>query len=229
MKSNVPNSVKTYALVLVMFVGAIATIYIFASNRQSLPIEVGSPDTESMGASLTLPIAASQNTPLEDASVSSLTSDINEPAEISSLPDNNSGERGNALTLAKINNTSIQIPDPESQLTILMAGTVLGCTSCAIEVQTLSQIQNEYGADTVHVIFVEIYNGSPEFISQFASMLGATNLTWTIDSDGSFREAYQVDLDSTVMMDSQGNILFRDNTITSYETFQEQIEVALAQ
>jgi hypothetical protein len=60
-------------------------------------------------------------------------------------------------------------------------------------------------------------------------MLGATNLTWTIDSDGSFREAYQVDLDSTVMMDSQGNILFRDNTITSYETFQEQIEVALAQ
>lgn len=237
MKINAPSSVKTYAQVLLMLMGAVVIIYVFANNRQSLPIDVGSSDTGGTGASLTLPIAASQSNPLEEGSASSFASDISEstndvvipaPAEISSLPDNNSGEAGSVSTLTKLNNTSIQIPDPESQLTILMAGTVLGCTSCAIEVQTLSQIQNEYGADTVHVIFVEIYNGSPEFVSQFASLLGATNLTWTIDYDGSFREAYEVDLDSTVIMDSQGNILFRDNTITAYETFQEQIEVALA-
>lgn len=224
MKINAPRSVKTYALVLLMLMGAVVIIYVFANNRQSLPIDVGSSDTGGTGASLTLPIAASQDIPFEDDSASIVTGDTNESA----LPDDNSSEMSGALTLAKVNNTSIQIPDLESQLTILMAGTVLGCTSCAIEVQTLSQIQNEYGADTVHVIFVEIYNGSPEFVSRFASLLGATNLTWTIDYDGSFREAYQVDLDSTVIMDSQGNILFRDNTITSYETFQEQIEVALA-
>ncbi len=238
MKINAPRSVKTYTLVLLMLMGAVVIIYVFANNRQFLPIDVGSSDTGSTGASLTLPIAASRSNPLEEGSASSFASDINEstndvvipaPAEISPLPDNNSGEAGSVLRLANANNTSIQIPDPDSQLTILTAGAaVLGCPSCGIEVRNLSRIQNEYGTDMVHGIFVEIYNGDPESVSWFADALGATNLTWAIDYDGSFREVYEVDSNSTVIMNSQGNILFRDNTTTSYETFQEQIEAALA-
>lgn len=50
-----------------------------------------------------------------------------------------------------------------------------------------------------------------------------------MDQNNSFRNTYQVRLDSTLIMDSTGAILYRDDIITSPETLHEQIERALNQ
>lgn len=121
----------------------------------------------------------------------------------------------------------VLIPDPDSRLTIVLSG-LAGCSTCGIEAQHLSRLQDEYGPDTLHVVFVDIYNyGGPDALAWFARVLDAQNLTWAIDEDGAFKETYMVDVDSTLIMDRAGHILYRDDKVTSYEELREQIDRAL--
>lgn len=194
----------TLFLLALMLAGAGTVAYVFSSHQEALPIGLGEVAVDGTGASMVLPVVPLEEYEFTENSLDWFASDI-------------FGER------------TVQIPDPDSEVTILLAG-LAGCATCGIEAQTLAQLQNEYGTDSIQTIFVDIYNyGGPENLAWFANMLEATNLIWTIDTDGSFKQGYQVDIDSTVIMNRSGEILYRDNVVTPYETLKEQIEMALVQ
>jgi copper chaperone CopZ len=197
---------------LTLMIAGIATIfYVFSRNQASLPVNLDEVATSDTGTSLTLPVVAVEEYEFTQNSLDWLTDDI-APTNVSA-----SGE------------SMVQIPHSDSELTILLSG-LAGCATCGIEAQTLSQLQNEYSTDVVRVVFVDIYHyGGPENLAWFANMLEATNLIWAIDTDGSFKNSYQVDVDSTVIMNREGEILYRDNIVSSYDVLHEQIEIALTQ
>lgn len=202
----------TLFLLALMLAGAGTVAYVFSSNQQALPIGLGEVAVDGTGASMVLPIVPLEAYEFTENSLDWFASDIAPVSAVSPA----FGDR------------TVQIPAQESQVTILLSG-LAGCATCGIEAQTLSRLQNEYGTEAVRVVFVDIYNyGGPENLAWFATMLEATNLTWTIDTDGFFKQAYQVDVDSTVIMDRSGDILYRDHVVTPYETLKEQIEIALA-
>lgn len=203
----------TLFLLALMLTGAGTVAYVFSSHQEALPIGLGEVAVDGTGASMVLPIVPLEEYEFTENSLDWFASDIAPANAVSPA----FGER------------TVQIPDPDSEVTILLAG-LAGCATCGIEAQTLAQLQNEYGTDSIQTIFVDIYNyGGPENLAWFANMLEATNLIWTIDADGSFKQGYQVDIDSTVIMNRSGEILYRDNVVTPYETLKEQIEMALVQ
>lgn len=195
-------------LLLTFMLGGFALVaLVFANNRQSLPISTGSIEV---------------NTQISlSGSVLPIISTDNAPTELSFL---NIGESPAVNTVGEV-----QIPDPERAVTVFLAG-IPGCSTCGIESQYLSTILDEQGSDNLRIIFVDVYNmAGSDNLAWFANAMEATNLTWAIDTTGTFREEYAVDIDSTVIMNRSGKILYRDDFLTEEETLREQISLALEQ
>jgi hypothetical protein len=123
---------------------------------------------------------------------------------------------------------AVQIPDPNSRITVVVAGAV-GCSSCGLEAQSLAQLLNEYGTQKVRAVFVDVYKfGGPDAVAWFANVLGAANLTWAIDTNGSFKGRYNADIDTTLILNRDGQILYRDDILTPSETFRKAMDAALS-
>jgi thiol-disulfide isomerase/thioredoxin len=204
---------------------------VFSNQHQSLPVSIGQsesadaassqaeipsiveiadtvtdqPEVLGSGEIITLPVISTDNAPVSPPGLRSI-------------------EQASVAETAG----TVQIPNPNKTITVLLAGAP-GCSTCGIEAQQLSRLLDEYGSENLSVVFVDIYNfGGPEMLAWFANVLEATNLTWAIDVDGSFKERYAVDLDSTVIMNPSGEILYRDDSLTSHETLRDQIALALS-
>lgn len=213
-----PNALKTYLLLLLMVIGAVTTIYVFANNRQSLPVNVGLPDSDTSGETLIFPVV-----PLETNSTEAASNATENNLALTDFESTTYG-LGTPLTFTDIHDSIVQIPVADSKVTILVAGTA-GCNSCGYEAQSLSGVLSRYKTDEVRGIFVDIGSTSdPESLTWFAEVLSAPNLIWVMDTEGAFSENYAVSIESTVIMNSTGHILYRDDSVTSYETFIAQID-----
>lgn len=205
-----PSSSKRVisSLLLILMVGGFIIIAeTFANNRQSLPINIGYSEANTVVSTSgsILPVISTDNPP-DDMSFL----DIGETPIVNAI-----GE--------------VHIPDPEKAVTVFLAG-LSGCSTCGIESQYLSNILADYGEDNLRIVFVDVYNWSgSDNLAWFANAVEATNLTWAIDTTGTFRDEYTVDIDSTVIMNRNGEILYRDDFVTEEETLREQISLALEQ
>jgi copper chaperone CopZ len=218
-KSSNPkkNNFIAYVLAGLMLFGFVIIGYVFANNPQSLPVDIGlDQPNNSNGEVLVLPIVL-ENT---NNSVNIAMDNSNSFYPVIDDDENTSIEDYTVRML--------QVPNPDSQITVYLAG-LAGCSTCGIEAMSLAQIVDEYNPAQVQVVFVDIYNfGGAEFLIAFARNLEATNLTWTIDVDGAFKNLYQVDIDATLIMTASGEILYRDNVVTSEAVLRNEIEAALA-
>lgn len=197
----------TVPLLIFMFGGIILVAVVFVNNRQSLPINTGRIDVDAA-------VSAS-------GSILPVISTDNAPNDLSFL---NIGETPVINAVGEV-----RIPDPDRAVTVFLAG-IPGCSTCGIEAQYLSNILDDLGTDNLRVIFVDIYNmAGSDNLAWFANVLEATNLTWAIDTTGAFREQYAVDIDSTVIMNQDGEIFYRDDFITDEDTLRQQIGLALQQ
>lgn len=242
-------------LLIVMILGFVVIASVFLNNRQALPIRIGEADINTAitmnepplitDAPVVVPEAnlAANNLELETGSVQEVTVE-NDAVEIAS---NNpvvltviSTDRADEIIPPQALNydpanridvptSELEIPNPEMPISVFLAGTT-GCSTCAIEAQSLRQIAHELENPNLQIIVVDIYPyAGAEGLAWFAGIIDATDLTWAMDQGNAFMNTYRVALDSTLIMDSNGQILYRDDVITSYETLREQIVHALNQ
>lgn len=201
------KGLMTALLLIFMLAGMILVAVVFVNNRQSLPINSGRIDVDAA-------VSAS-------GSILPIISTDNAPNDLSFL---NIGETPVMNAVGEV-----RIPDPDRAVTVFLAG-IPGCSTCGIEAQYLSNILDDYGTDNLRVVFVDVYNmAGSDNLAWFANVLEATNLTWAIDTTGTFRQQYAVDIDSTVIMNRQGEILYRDDFVTKEAVLREQIGLALQQ
>ena len=205
LNASLPKTILTYGLLGLIVVGLIISVVVLTHNRLSFPASVVPPQiADTRTNALTLPVISTDNAP--------------------SFPNLSfSGEQGPVVETVGI----IQIPNPDKNVTVLLAG-LPGCAPCGFAAQNLSKLLNEYGTENLSAVFVDIYSfGGLEMLAWFANLIDATNLTWTIDIDGSFRERYAVAPDSILVMSRSGEILYRDNIWTPYETLRDHVGLAL--
>ncbi len=246
-------------LLSIMILGFVVIASVFLSNRQALPISIGEVNIDAKTSANALPLItdiigndpivvpeanhAANNTELETGSVQDVTIE-NDTVEIASsnpvVLTVISTERADEIIPPQALNydpanridvptSELEIPNPEMPITVFLAGTT-GCSTCAIEAQSLRQIVHELENPKLQIIVVDIYPyGGAEGLAWFAGIIDATDLTWAMDQGNTFMNTYQVALDSTLIMDRTGAILYRDDVITSYEALREQIERALNQ
>jgi thiol-disulfide isomerase/thioredoxin len=224
---------------------------VFLNNRQALPVSIGEPITYTENISLTeLPTIIDTNvgeTEVIPESNSGLQADSTDNPIAQQISNNRvtltvvstdqadeiippmslNYDPANAITVPT---WDLEIPNPQMPpVTVFLAGAT-GCSSCAIEAQALQQIAHDLENPNLQIIVVDIYPyGGAEGLAWFAGVMDATDLTWAMDQNNNFMNTYRVALDSTLIMDSTGTILYRDDVITSPEVLREQIERALNQ
>ncbi|RMF82760.1 MAG: hypothetical protein D6737_00860 [Chloroflexi bacterium] len=197
----------TASMIGLMVAGLVTIGVVFTTHRQSLPLSATSTELGVVEPIL-LPVIST-----EDAAPTA-------PSAFAAFEDE-------AVAPSTHFIGAVQIPNAEKSITILLAG-VAGCASCGFEAQNMSRLQDEYNLEELQFVFVDIYNfGGPDQLAWYANVLEATNLTWAIDADGLFKDAYGVDIDATLILNDSGDILYRDDTVTSYETLREQIDLIL--
>jgi peroxiredoxin len=100
------------------------------------------------------------------------------------------------------------------------------CYSCLAEAQALAGVHAEYG-DRLEVLGIDIDpQATAAQIQQFAQAAGA-NYGFTVDRDATLVKAFDARaLDTTVITDAQGRIVFRDAIPTDEKTLRAALKKA---
>lgn len=99
------------------------------------------------------------------------------------------------------------------------------CGSCIPEGTALGQIIQEYG-NKVSIVAINIDPSATwDTINQFKQAAGNGAFAWAWDTDQKVTTAYQVTaLDTTLILDGEGRIVYRDELPTQYETLKAELE-----
>lgn len=101
------------------------------------------------------------------------------------------------------------------------------CGTCLPEAQALAQLKQEYGED-MNIIAIDVDpTSTPETLGQFKEAAGNGAYTWAFDTDQQVIQLYQVrTLDTTLILDAKGRIIYRDALVTPYQTLKEALAEA---
>jgi thiol-disulfide isomerase/thioredoxin len=99
------------------------------------------------------------------------------------------------------------------------------CGTCVPEAQALDRIHQEYG-DKVSILALDIDpSSSPQALQRFVQMAGNPSYTFGFDKDNTVLQKFKVrSLDTTIIIDADGNIVYRDSYPTPYKTLKAALE-----
>ncbi len=102
------------------------------------------------------------------------------------------------------------------------------CSTCLSEARALAQIRDEYG-DRVQIIAIDVDPSStPESLARFKRSAGAGDFVWAFDTAQTVARAYQVrSLDTTLILDANGVVVYRDEFPTPYRTLKRTLARAV--
>ena len=101
------------------------------------------------------------------------------------------------------------------------------CGTCIPEAQALAQLKGEYG-DKLNIVAIDLDPSStPQALEQFKQAAGGESLTWAFDTDQQVASSFQVrSLDTTLVLNAGGVIVYRDEFPSSYKTLKEALSQA---
>jgi peroxiredoxin len=103
------------------------------------------------------------------------------------------------------------------------------CGTCVPEARVWSDLYPAYKDEGLEVLIVSADpNDSPDTIEYFKDAGGIGDLPWAIDETGEFTRSFDVRaLDSTVIIDREGKIAYRDAVPTERGTLEKELEEVL--
>jgi thiol-disulfide isomerase/thioredoxin len=103
------------------------------------------------------------------------------------------------------------------------------CGTCIPEAQVWSELYPAYRKRGLELLMVSADpNDTPAAIVRFRRIAGIDPLPWAIDRTGAVARSVEVRaLDSTVLIDREGRVTFRDAVPTDPETLRNELEKAL--
>lgn len=99
------------------------------------------------------------------------------------------------------------------------------CGTCIPEAQALARLNEEYG-NAINIIAIDIdATSSVDALNQFKLASGNDEYTWAFDYDQLASISYRVRaLDTTLILDADGYIIYRDERPTDYGTLKSALE-----
>lgn len=103
------------------------------------------------------------------------------------------------------------------------------CATCVPEAQALARLHREYKDRDLQVLLVDVQGDETEAdLAWFQRQVPGAEYTWAIDRTGALVRAFQVrSLDTTVLIDRQGRVAFRDGVPRSYDVLKRELEKVL--
>lgn len=101
------------------------------------------------------------------------------------------------------------------------------CGTCIPESRALAQLKQEYG-DRLSIVAVDVDPSStPENLTRFKKVAGNGSYTWAFDQEQKLTRLFEVRaLDTTLIINSEGQIVYRDNRASSYKTLKAGLKKA---
>ena len=132
------------------------------------------------------------------------------------------------LIVERLDGGQFDLQRDHGEATVLFA-MAYWCGTCIPESQALATLQNEMGPQGLVVVPVDIDpTSTPDLLNQFIDYASASNLTFVFDSGGAFVQTFKVRvLDTTIILDAEGNEVYRDQFPTTYETLRAELEKVL--
>ncbi len=98
------------------------------------------------------------------------------------------------------------------------------CASCLPEAQALAELQQKYGHDQIDVLVLDVDPGDTAADIQAFREASGLSKHWAHDAEGRVLKAFQVQaLDSTIVIDRDGQIVYRDARPTSLAVLERTI------
>lgn len=114
---------------------------------------------------------------------------------------------------------------------VVLFFTASSCGSCIPELRGLARIQKEYGPRVGIVVVSVDPLDTKEDLMRMRSYVGVPiDYPWAIDVDNAVTRAYGVTaLETTIMIDGAGRIVYRDqlNTVFAYGVFKRELDKIL--
>lgn len=94
------------------------------------------------------------------------------------------------------------------------------CATCISEAKVLSKLHDEYSDEIVIPALDVDPNSTVPGLGNFKEIAGSPGYTWGFDERGRVAQTYKIKtLETTIIFDQQGDVVYTDLRSTSYETF----------
>ncbi len=138
------------------------------------------------------------------------------------------GEQAPNFAVTTLDGKQFDLKDERGKVVALffMAG---WCSSCIPEAQSWSELYPAYKDKGLALLIVSIDpNDTPQTIEGFRQAGGIRSLPWAIDKTGEVSRSLDIRaLDSTVIIDREGRISYRDAAPTDTETLESELKEVL--
>ena len=143
------------------------------------------------------------------------------------VPASGSGPPAPDFTVPMLNGGTFTLSEQQGKPVILFA-MAYWCGTCVPEAQALAELHRKYG-DRLSIIALDVDPSSTsETLQQFREWAGEPDYVWAFDEDNRVAHAYQIRaLDTTIIINQAGEIIYTDAYPTPYQTLEEQIEKLL--
>jgi peroxiredoxin len=107
---------------------------------------------------------------------------------------------------------------------VILFFSAASCTSCLAESNALGQIQRKYGTK-LRIVLIDIGPGDTSgSVRDFVQRSQGPSRYWVLDSSGKLATLYGArSLDTTIFIDKQGRIAYRDDTPLDYSTVDQVV------
>jgi len=133
------------------------------------------------------------------------------------------GDRAPEFSMVTLEGNTYNLRDSEGKPTIVFF-MAYWCGTCIPEARALNQVREEFG-DNIDIILVDIDpTSTPEFLAAFKQAAGDGDFIWGFDQGQEITNSYRVRaLDTTLILDVEGYVVFKDERPTTYETFTQAL------
>ncbi len=103
------------------------------------------------------------------------------------------------------------------------------CATCLPEAKAWDNLSRELTGRGLSVLIVSADPGdTPAELRQFRQAAGGGEVAWALDPNGTIVRPYGVtSLDTTIMIDREGRVAYRDSIVTPYERLKQELEKLL--
>lgn len=102
------------------------------------------------------------------------------------------------------------------------------CPTCINEAEALARIHSEYG-DSVAILALDVDpTSTEELLARFTEWVGTPDYFFGFDTGGNVVRAYDIRaLETTIIFNQRGEVVYTDTRPTSYDTLDQQIRALL--
>jgi len=133
------------------------------------------------------------------------------------------GDTAPDFSLTTLDKTTFRLSDNKGK-TVILFGMAGWCSTCIPEGRNLTKIKQEYANKGVEIIGVAFTKGdNDDFLKEYKKV-GGIDIPIALDTDNVAQKYNLTRLETTYLINKDGTVIYKDETITSYEDYKRELD-----